>query len=57
MDLKPIKYYLILLLIILGFYGYSGLHGHAYYQDKVEKNTEFNENKSHGGHVNRFYHK
>ncbi|SDD59145.1 hypothetical protein [Pedobacter soli] len=57
MDLKPIKYYLIVLLVILGFYGYSGLRGHAYYQDNVEKNTEFNGTSRHGGHVNRFYHK
>ncbi len=57
MDLKPIKYYLIVLLLILGFYGYSGLRGHAYYQDNVEKNTEFNGTSRHGGHINRFYHK
>ncbi|MGN8055565.1 hypothetical protein ACTJKN_04775 [Pedobacter sp. 22163] len=57
MNLKPIKYYLILLLAFIGFYGYSGLKGRAYFPDKVEKNTEFNGNKSHSGHVNRFYHK
>ncbi len=57
MNLKPIKYYLIVLLAVIGFYGYSGLKGRAYFPDKAEKNTEFNGNKSHSGHINRFYHK
>lgn len=57
MKIEPIKYYLIVLLIIVGFYTYSGLTGRIYYSDNVEKNTEFNGNKSHSGHINRFYHK
>ena len=57
MDIKPIKYYLIVLLVIIGFYSYSGLTGLAFYKDNVEKNTEFNGNRTTSGHVNRFYHK
>ncbi|WP_165585777.1 hypothetical protein [Pedobacter nototheniae] len=57
MKLKPIKFYLIILVIIIGFYSYAGLNGIAYYTDKVEKNTEFNGNRVHSGYTNRFYHK
>ncbi|WP_231465503.1 MULTISPECIES: hypothetical protein [unclassified Pedobacter] len=57
MDIKPIKYYLIVLLIFVGIYTYCGLNGIAFYEDKVEKNTEFNGNRTHVGTANRFYHK
>ncbi|WP_316798044.1 hypothetical protein [Pedobacter frigidisoli] len=57
MNIKSIKYYLVILILAIGYYSYCGITGTAFYQDNVEKNTEFNGNKSHSGTVNRFYHK
>jgi len=57
MNLKPIKYSLLAILILIGFYSYSGLSGLAFYKDSVEKNTEFKGNRTNSGHINRFYHK
>jgi hypothetical protein len=57
LNLKPIKYYLFVVIAILVGYSYSVWSGFAFYNDKVEKNTEYNGNRSRGGYVNRFYHK
>lgn len=57
MNIKPVKYYLIILIASIGYFVYCGFTGTAFYEDKVEKNTEFKGNKSHTNTGNRFYHK
>lgn len=57
MNLKVVKYYIIVLIVAVSYYLYCGFTGTAFYTDNVEKNTEFSGNRSHSGTVNRFYHK
>ncbi|WP_316783932.1 hypothetical protein [Pedobacter frigiditerrae] len=57
MNIKPIKIYFFLLLAIIGAYSFATWSGYAFYNDKVEKNTEYNGAKGRSGYVNRFYHK
>ena len=51
------KIYLILALLIIGYYAYAALQGIAYWDsDQVTRNTEYNNGtRVRGGHS--FYHK
>ncbi len=56
MNIKPIRIYLVLMIVAIGLYAFSMWEGYAIYSDSVEKNTEYN--RSHRvGYINRFYHK
>ena len=56
-KIKPIRFYLILMVLAIGAFTYSLWNGYAFYNDKVEKNTEYNGARGRSGYVNRFYHK
>jgi len=57
MKIKPIRFYLILMALAVAAYSLSLWHGYAFYNDKVEKNTEYNGSRGRSGYINRFYHK
>jgi len=54
--IKPIRIYLLAVLLILGFYTYSVVFGVAFLPSSVVRDTEYaGNNHAHGVHV--FYHK
>ena len=57
MKLKLIRIYLLVVLLMIGGFTYALWNGITYYDDKVEKNTEYKGNRIHSGYTNRFYHK
>lgn len=57
MKIKPIRFYLILMILAIAAYSLSLWRGYAFYNDKVEKNTEYEGTRGRSGYVNRFYHK
>ena len=56
-KIKTIRFYLILMVIAIGAYTFSLWNGYAFYNDTVEKNTEYKSNSGRSGYLNRFYHK
>ncbi|WP_207420348.1 hypothetical protein [Desertivirga brevis] len=58
MDIKPLKYYIGFMLVILFYFGYATWNGITFWADKAEKNTEYtNTSRGHFGSGARFYHK
>lgn len=45
------------MVIAIGAYTFSLWNGYAFYNDTVEKNTEYKSNSGRSGYLNRFYHK
>lgn len=56
-KIKPVRFYLVLMTAIIVAYVFSLWNGYAFYNDKVEKNTEYNGARGRSGYINRFYHK
>ncbi len=56
MNLKTIRFYLVVALLIVGYFGYACFNGIAYWESKVEKNTDEARTGHRGGGA-RFYHK
>lgn len=56
MNIRTIRFYLIIAALIAGYFSYACYNGVAYIESKVEKNTDAprTEHRSTGA---RFYHK
>jgi hypothetical protein len=55
-KLRPIWIYLILMVVAISGYALAAWNGYAFYNDRVEKNTEY-KGANRSGYINRFYHK
>jgi len=55
-KLKSKQIYLIIGILLIGIFAYTGFVGKGYWEGKVEKNTETRSGRSRGG-VHGFYHK
>ncbi|MEJ6978995.1 hypothetical protein WG906_00945 [Pedobacter sp. P351] len=46
------------MILVIGSYSYATWNGMTYWEDKAERNTQFNNHsRGHSGYVGRFYHK
>lgn len=58
MNIKPLKYYVVFILVVLVYFGYATWNGVTYWADKAERNTEYrNTGRGHYSSGARFYHK
>ncbi|GAA4925343.1 hypothetical protein [Mucilaginibacter defluvii] len=56
MEFKTIRFYVVIALLIVGYFAYARYTGLVYWESRVEKNTDnSNSHTSSGGR--RFYHK
>ena len=56
MKIKSIRFYLIIALLIAGYFAYASYNGIVYWESTVEKNTD-NANSHARNGARRFYHK
>ena len=55
-KMKPIRFYLVLAVLGLGYYTYTLAYGKAFWESGVTRNTEYNKGTRVRG-VHGFYHK
>lgn len=56
MNYKLIRIYLVVAVLVVGYFTYACINGVAYWESKVEKNTDA-PRSGHRGSGMRFYHK
>lgn len=56
MNLKTIRFYMVVALLIVGYFAYASYNGIVYLESTVEKNIDTNNSSSHSS-GSRFYHK